>query len=153
MSRIEIPLNVFVKLKNEYDRNEKNYFKIKRAQLPSDLREMSDFYDLLKKIPAEHKEGLRRNLTQFSRIIYMFPYVKHSEKAKRLGESLSHKITEFRMKQFMKTQGEQEIRVLRNLCRISESPYVNTEKVGRMLFYWNDNQKRRIVEDYYMSFV
>ena len=153
MSRIEIPLEVFVTLKAEYDRNEKSYFRIKRALLPSDLKEMSDFYDLLKKIPSEYQEDLRSNLSQFSRVVYMFPYIRHSSKAKRLGESLSESITKFRMTQFMKTQDESAIRVLRNLCRIAENPYVNMEKVGRMLFYWNDNQKRKIVEDYYMALV
>ncbi|MBC8403350.1 MAG: type I-E CRISPR-associated protein Cse2/CasB [Candidatus Marinimicrobia bacterium] len=114
---------------------------LRRCARPEDVALIPAFYRLF--------PGIRTDV-RHQRIAYYLPFVKHSEGSTSLGMQLAKaKISEKRLFQVLRSQSPNDIIQLRRLVQQAE-PRLDWQQFGQILFFWNDEKKRRLLEDYFM---
>lgn len=137
----------FAALKKRFDEMLSNgdRAEIRRVKSPDDLAMIPAYYRLLKTF------GAKRSTSGWERLVYMLPYAGHRENGPSIGEALKlGKISEMRMFQVMRSEPPQDMENLRRLLQ-QVKPKVDWRKFGAILFYWNERNKRNIVEDFFLS--
>lgn len=117
---------------------------LRRAADPEELRERPGLYRLF---PGE------RPGKQHLRVAFLLPYCAHRAGAESFGTQLAKSkktVAEARVMQMARSPWPEDIKHLRRLA-VQIDPSVDWAEFGKALWYWNDNQKRRIVEDYYIA--
>lgn len=85
------------------------------------------------------------------RIAFLLPCCKHDAKAKSLGAQLAAaKLSEARVLQVARAQSPLDLVQLRRLLAHIE-PVVNWQEFGKMIWFWGEQAKRQLVEDYYLA--
>lgn len=113
---------------------------LRRAGKPEDLALIPAFYRLL--------PGIQTN-PQWQRTVFFLPYVRHADKAPRLGQQLHQSgIDEKRLFQVLRSTSPNDLIQLRRLVQQSE-PSADWAQLGPMLYFWSEKNKRRLVEDYF----
>jgi len=116
---------------------------LRRVASPDDLDLLPAFYRLL---PVGARPDAR-----WRRLIFLLPWAEHRYGAPQPGESFARAgISEMRLFQLMRSQGPQDLLHLRRLLRQVDGT-VDWGRWAPDLFYWNQQNKRRIVEDYYAA--
>jgi CRISPR system Cascade subunit CasB len=116
---------------------------IKRATEPEDLLEIPSFYRLMVATP------LGTNKTS-QRIAFFLPFVSHAENAVSLGKQLAdNNVSEMRLFQVLRSEEPNDLVQLRRLIQ-QIKPSLNWQEFGTMLNYWSKQQKRRLLEDYFL---
>lgn len=132
----------FVDLKLRYDKQLNNG---QRAE----IKRVRDV-DELKMMPAAWKLGVPVN-DYWGRVILFLPWAEHQASGKALGQQLYRgKINESRLFQVLRASAPRDLEYLRRLMR-QVKPVVNWAEQGPLLFYWQEHNKRRVVEDYYRA--
>lgn len=112
---------------------------LRRCARPEDVAMVPAFYRLL--------PGIKTN-QQWQRLVYFLPYAKQGGGS--LGAELAKaKISEQRLFQVLRSQSPNDLVQLRRLVLQAE-PMLDWQQFGETLFYWNEEKKRRILEDYFM---
>lgn len=117
---------------------------LRRAADPEDLRERPALYRLF---PGERPD--KKHL----RLAFLLPYCPHREGAESFGTQLAKSakaVAEARVIQMARSAWPEDIKQLRRLA-IQIEPVVDWTRFSEVLWYWNDDQKRCIVEDYYIA--
>ncbi len=114
---------------------------LRRATLES-ISSIPAYYHLLPGVKTD---------ARWDRIVFFLPYVKHAADAKLLGEQLAKKISEERLFHVLRSQKPNDLIQLRRLVQQVE-PTVDWQKFGQTLFFWNSEQKRRLLEDYFFHY-
>lgn len=113
----------------------------RHVRQPDDLAELPAFYALYR--------GIRPS-RQHQRLAFFLPVCKHREGALSLGAQLAQKeISELRIFQVIRSEAPNDLVQLRRLCQHIEAT-VDWESFGSMLWYWGHEQKRRLLEDYFV---
>ena len=117
---------------------------LRRVRDPDDLAMVPAYYRLLPKGVASSR--------QWRRVAFLLPHVAHREEAGNVGQSLARaRISEMRIFQMARAASNTvALQHLRRLCRHAKA-VLDWDVFGRTLFYWGDNAKRRIVEDYFAN--
>lgn len=85
------------------------------------------------------------------RLAFLLPCCKHDSRAKHVGAQLAAaKVTEARVLQVARAQKPIDLIQLRRLLSHIE-PVVDWAEFGRMIWKWNNFEKRRLVESYYLA--
>ena len=135
----------FVALERRY--NDQSFSTGARAELrhvkePDDLTLVPALYRLF---PGQHPN------VQHRRLAYLLPYCKHFTTAKSLGSQLAEaNVAEARLLQVVRSDTPLDMVQLRRLL-IHIAPTVNWSEFGKMVWYWNDHAKRRLVEHFYIA--
>lgn len=113
-----------------------------RVPDPDDLSMTTALYRLF---PGERPDD--RHL----RLAYLLPWCRHAANAKPLGAHLADaNVTEARVLQTARAHAPQDIVQLRRLVMHTE-PAVDWADLGRMIWFWKPEEKRRFVEDFYLA--
>ena len=113
---------------------------LRRAAKPDDLQLVPAFYRLL---PGIHTDA------KWRRVVFFLPFVRHADNDLRLGQALKQAgISEMRLFQVLRSTKPNDLIQLRRLAQQAE-PAMHWQRLGESLFYWNEAQKRRLVEDYF----
>ncbi len=88
------------------------------------------------------------------RVIHFLPLTEgHNPDAPTLGAMLARRgISETRMMQVARSEPPNDLRYLRQLVSQLDHPVVNWEKLGALLFFWNEQNRRRLIEDFYANY-
>ena len=117
---------------------------IKRATEPEDLLEKPSFYRLMTATPLGISKAAQK-------IAFFLPFVSHSENAVSLGKQLAdNNVSEMRLFQVLRSEEPNDLVQLRRLIQ-QIKPHLNWQEFGTMLYYWNKQQKRRLLEDYFIN--
>lgn len=112
---------------------------LRRCSRPEDVAMVPAFYRLL--------PGIKTN-QQWQRLVYFLPFVKPGGGS--LGAELSKaKISERRLFQVLRSQSPNDLIQLRRLVQQAE-PQLDWQQFGETLFFWSEEKKRRILEDFFM---
>ncbi len=132
----------FVSVVRRYDDLSTGYqAQLRRACSPYDLTSLPAFYRLF--------PGIKTN-TSWQRVVYFLPFVKHAAGESLLGEQLAAgKVSEQRLFQVIRSNSPNDLIQLRRLVQQVE-PRLDWQKFGETLFYWNDQKKRRLLENYFL---
>jgi CRISPR system Cascade subunit CasB len=132
----------FPKLRERFGKLERGPgAEIKRVANPEELGARPAFYRLTSGLKPG--EGLRR-------VVFCLPWVAHAE-GKRLGAELaSAKINERRLFQVMRSSYPNDVIQLRRLLQHAR-PTVDWSNLGPILLRWSREDKRRVLEDYYLK--
>ncbi len=85
------------------------------------------------------------------RVAFFLPYVKHSANSDSLGAQLGKgKVSEQRLFQVLRSEPPNDLIQLRRLVQQIE-PQLDWAKFGEQLFYWNNDHKRHILEQFFMN--
>lgn len=117
---------------------------LRRVADPDELRERPALYRLF---PGE------RPGRQHLRVAFLLPHCSHKAGAESLGTLFAKSkksVAEARVLQMVRSPWPEDIKHLRRLI-IQVDPAVDWGEFGQVLWFWNDQQKRRIVEDYYIA--
>lgn len=123
---------------------------LKRASAPSDLLSLGAFFRLCR---------VETNLPQYARVVFILPWLAH-KKDITLGELFysgdgRRGISEARMVQMLRSDWPQDIICLRRMIWQSVGRHAEKgadwSKLGEQLFYWGENNKQRILQDYYLA--
>ncbi len=113
---------------------------LRRASKPDDLALIPAFYRLL--------PGIQTNAS-WQRVVFFLPFVRHREQGGKLGQKLkAGGISEPRLFQVLRSTPPNDLIQLRRLVQQVE-PSVDWQHLGNTLFYWNEANKRRLIEDYF----
>ena len=113
---------------------------LRRVSKPDDLQLVPAYYRLL---PGIHTDS------KWRRVVFFLPFVRHGDSVLRLGQALKQAgISEMRLFQVLRSTKPNDLIQLRRLVQQAE-PAVHWQRLGESLFYWGENQKRRLVEDYF----
>ncbi|MFO8071972.1 MAG: type I-E CRISPR-associated protein Cse2/CasB [Polyangia bacterium] len=117
---------------------------VRRARDPSELSLIPAYYRVL-------PEGVKSD-ARWRRIVFFLPYASHKEDGDNIGAQLAKakKVSEMRVFQMARSEGDTALQHLRRLCQHVDAT-VDWNRFGKTLFYWGDNAKKKIVEDYFMS--
>ncbi len=112
---------------------------LRRVRVPGDLTEVPAFYRL---IGADTRHGWRR-------VVYCLPWAEHASGAAPLGASFAQaKVSEKRLFQVIRSQEPNDLIQLRRLLQQAR-PKVDWTQLGPQLYWWSDDNKRRLLEDFY----
>ncbi len=115
---------------------------LRRVRWPDDLRFIPALYRLL---------AGRRPGPQTLRVAFCLPYANHREGVESLGAQLvKANVSDKRLFQIMRSQSPNDLAYLRRILQQTE-PTVDWNQLGNRLFYWGENSKRAIVEEYFME--
>lgn len=115
---------------------------LRRVAKPQDLTLIPAFYRLL--------PGIKTN-AQWQRVVFFLPVASHRDKTPGLGQQLAAKsISEARLFQVLRSSTPNDLIQLRRLVQQAE-PSVDWQKLGETLYYWGDQKKRHLIEDYFTS--
>jgi len=113
---------------------------LKRVVNPADLIEIPAFYRLL--------QGEKANV-QMQRLVYCLPLIIHIPEGDSLGKALAKAdINEKRLFMVIRSQAPNDLVQLRRLLKLA-SPAVDWLKTAKTLYYWNDQAKRQLLEDFF----
>ena len=113
---------------------------LRRVAKPDDLQLVPAFYRLL--------PGIHTN-PQWRRVVFFLPFVRHVDTRLLLGQALKQTgINEMRLFQVLRSSAPNDLIQLRRLAQQAE-PAVHWQHLGESLYYWGENQKRCLVEDYF----
>ncbi len=140
---VELP--DFVALRNRYD-DEKfptgARAELRRVVEPDDVALTPALYRLF---PGQRPD--ERHL----RLAFLLPCCKHAAKAKSLGAQLAEaKVAEARVLQVARAHAPLDMVQLRRLLMHIE-PSVDWSEFGRMVWFWEPKDKRKLVEDFYIA--
>jgi|SRR3989344_1189271 len=135
----------FVALRNRYD-DEKfptgARAELRRVVEPDDVALTPALYRLF---PGQRPD--ERHL----RLAFLLPCCKHAAKAKSLGAQLAEaKVAEARVLQVARAHAPLDMVQLRRLLMHIE-PSVDWSEFGRMVWFWEPKDKRKLVEDFYIA--
>ena len=102
---------------------------------------------LYRLFPGERPSG------QHLRVAFLLPYCQHRAGAESLGTLLAtakKRVAEERVMQMARSHWPEDIKYLRRLVMQLE-PALDWNALGASLWYWNQDRKRRIVEDYFIA--
>lgn len=119
----------------------------------ADLRRAT--LDTISAIPAYYRllPGIKTD-KRWDRVVFFLPHIKQhfpAEEAKSLGQQLASKISEERLFHVLRSQYPNDLIQLRRLVQQVE-PSVDWQQWGERLFFWNEMQKRRLLEDYFFHY-
>lgn len=122
---------------------------IKRVSNPQELLSIGAFFRLCRQ---------EDNLLKYANVVFILPWLTH-EKGVSLGSVFygdqKYRISEARMIQMQRSDYPQDIVSLRRMVWQSAGRHaeqaVDWEVLGPQLFYWGDNNKQKILQDYYIS--
>lgn len=115
---------------------------LKRAVQTDDLIEIPTFYRLI--------QGNRANENML-RLVYCLPLIKHQDGGDSLGKALAKaNINEKRLFMLIRSQEPNDLIQLRRLLRQVE-PKVDWISAAKTLFFWNDQAKRQLLEDFFFN--
>ena len=122
---------------------------IKRVSNPQELLSIGAFFRLCRQ---------EDNLLKYANVVFILPWLTH-EKGVSLGSVFygdqKHRISEARMIQMQRTDYPQDIVSLRRMVWQSAGLHaeqsVDWEILGPQLFYWGENNKQKILQDYYIA--
>ena len=113
---------------------------LRRVARPDDLALTPAFYRLLSGIKAD---------ARWQRVVFFLAHVRHANTELRLGQALKlADIDETRLFQVLRSTVPNDLIQLRRLVQQAD-PAVHWQRLVESLFYWNEDQKRRLVEDYF----
>jgi CRISPR system Cascade subunit CasB len=114
---------------------------LRRCATPDDVAMVPAFYHLFfGETDIRHR-----------RIAFFLPYAKHASNSNSLGAQLGKgKISEQRLFQVLRSESPNDLIQLRRLVQQVE-PQLDWVEFGKQLFFWNDDQKRRILEQFFMN--
>ncbi|MFQ5334730.1 MAG: type I-E CRISPR-associated protein Cse2/CasB [Flavobacteriales bacterium] len=114
---------------------------LRRCATPDDMAMVPAFYRLFfGETDARHR-----------RVAFFLPYAKHASNGDSLGAQLARgNISEKRLFQVLRSEPPNDLIQLRRLVQQVE-PKLNWTDFGKQLFFWNDDQKRRILEAFFMN--
>jgi len=120
---------------------------LRRVTKPEDLRETSAIYRLFRET---------RPCDQWLRVVFLLPWCDRCKeglenKAKSFGALLAEaKVNENRLFQMARANEPLDLIFLRRLA-MQIKPTLDLRKFGKTLYYWNHDNKRSIVEDFFYS--
>ena len=115
---------------------------LRRVAEPDDVALTPALYRLF---PGQHPTE------RHMRLAYLIPCCKHAAKAKSLGAQLAEaKFAEARILQVARAHAPLDIVQLRRLLTNTEFT-VDWSEFGRMVWFWEPKDKRKLVEDYYIA--
>ena len=136
--------------KNDYETVWKEFCSLDRGkqaelrrhvQQPDELAELPAFYALYR--------GIRPG-RQHQRVAFFLPICKHRVGAPSIGAQFAQQnISELRIFQVIRSEYPNDLIQLRRLCQHIEAT-VDWKEFGDMLWYWGHDQKRRLLEDYFV---
>jgi len=102
-------------------------------------------------VPAFYRVFFGETDVRHRRVAFFLPYAMHVPNSALLGAQLGKgKISEQRLFQVLRSESPNDLIQLRRLVQQVE-PQLDWAEFGKQLFYWNDNQKRRILEHFFMN--
>lgn len=114
---------------------------LRRAESPSDLRSIGPYYKLL---PGRRPTGGEL------RMVFVLPYVRHSESGPGLGGALADAgISETRFRRLLEYEAPADMRTLAEIGR-AFGIVGNWLEIARTLYYWGPTTKDRVAEDYWV---
>jgi CRISPR system Cascade subunit CasB len=115
---------------------------LKRAVQTDDLIEIPTFYRLI--------QGNRAS-ENMQRLVYCLPLIKHQDGGDSLGKALAKaNINEKRLFMVIRSQEPNDLIQLRRLLRQAELK-VDWVSTAKTLFFWNDQAKRQLLEDFFFN--
>jgi CRISPR system Cascade subunit CasB len=132
-----------------------DFVKIRKLyeQLPSgpraDLRRVGQL-DEISEIAASYRLFPGRRIDRgLQRVLFCLPWIKHGTGS--LGAALAaKKINERRLFQVIRSESPNDLIQLRRLLQWAE-PTADWADFGPQILYWNDHNKRRLLESYYIG--
>jgi CRISPR system Cascade subunit CasB len=115
----------------------------------AELRRVVEIQDLIE-VPAFYQllQG-RKGEPNLQRVIYCLPCIKHEADGASLGQALAKaKVSEKRLFTVIRSQSPNDLIQLRRLLQMAE-PVVDWAKAANTFYFWNDQAKRRLLEDYF----
>lgn len=113
---------------------------LKRVMNPGDLIEVPAFYRVL--LDNKAHKGMQR-------LLYCLPLVKHQENGDSLGRALAKAdINEKRLFMVIRSQEPNDLIQLRRLLK-QANPTLDWLATAKTLYYWNDQAKRQLLEDFF----
>lgn len=113
---------------------------LRRVATPDDLRDTAAIYRLF------HEA---RPNDQWLRVVFLFPWCEHRDNAPSFGALLAEaNVNVNRLFQMSRALEPLDLILLRRMA-IQIKPALNWEKFGELLYYWNLDNKRQIIEDYF----
>ncbi len=139
----------FVELKKRFDKELTNgqRAEIRRAAKPDDLDFIPAYYRLIR--GGRFGEG-------WQRVVFLMPYAAHSDMAENIGTALGRlnngrpAVSEMRLFQMVRSEPPNDIVGLKRILQ-QVGPTVNWDRFGKAVFFWGKNDKRGIIEDYFMA--
>lgn len=114
---------------------------LRRCARPEDVAMVPAFYRLLPGIKTD---------ARWLRLIYFMPYVQHKQGGGSVGAALAKaNVSEKRLFQVLRSQSPNDLVQLRRLIQQAE-PALDWQQFGETLFFWSEEKKRRILEDFFM---
>jgi CRISPR system Cascade subunit CasB len=135
----------FVALRRRYDKQLGSgpRAELRRVRAPEDLASIPGFYRLL---PG------KRAYEEWLRVLFCLPWAKHADEARPLGAQLAkHHIHEQRLFQVIRSAFPNDLIQLRRLLQHVE-PTVDWQRFGWQLYYWRPEDKRQLLEDFYLTY-
>ncbi|MEW6380588.1 MAG: type I-E CRISPR-associated protein Cse2/CasB [bacterium] len=135
----------FAELKTRFDSALSNgqRAEIRRVRDPDELDWLPSFYRLLP--TGAHADR------QWRRIIFLLPFARQTDGAASLGAQLAKaKVSEARLFQIIRSNYPNDFLYLRRILQ-QVQPSLDWQQFGKMLYYWGDNTKRHILEDYFLA--
>lgn len=112
---------------------------LRRARDPEALTGIPAFYRLT---GGQSWEG-------WQRVVFCLPWAKHRDSAKPLGATFADaRLNEKRLFQMIRSTTPNDLIQLRRLLQ-HVLPTVDWLQFGLTLYWWNDENKRRLLEDFY----
>ena len=119
----------------------------------AELRRVADPEDLLERPALYRLFPGERPTKQHLRLAFLLPYCKHQAGAENLRTSLvtaKKRVAEERVMQMARSSWPEDINYLRRIL-VQAEPSVDWQAFAESLWFWNDDRKRRIVEDYFIA--
>lgn len=115
----------------------------------AELRRVVEIQDLIE-VPAFYQllQG-RKGESNLQRVIYCLPCIKHETDGDSLGQALAKaKVSEKRLFTVIRSQAPNDLIQLRRLLQMAD-PVVDWTKAANTFYFWNDQAKRQLLEDYF----
>lgn len=115
---------------------------LRRTAHPDDVAEIAVSYRLF---PG------RRIDKRLQRLLFCLPWIRHADGTRQLGAVLAlAKVNESRLFQVIRSESPNDLIQLRRLLQWAD-PITDWNSCGPQVLYWNDRNKRSLLEAYYMA--
>jgi CRISPR system Cascade subunit CasB len=131
----------FVELRKHYERIPKG--------LQADLRRVTKLDDIPEIAVSYRLFPGRRIDKGLQRVLFCLPWVKHGTGPIGASLAAAH-INEKRLFQVIRSESPNDLIQLRRLLQWAE-PTADWADFGPQILYWNDHNKRRLLESYYIG--
>jgi len=102
-------------------------------------------------VPAYYRLFFGETDMRHRRVAFFLPFVKHAPNSDSLWAQLGKgKISEQRLFLVLRSESPNDLIQLRRLVQQVE-PQLDWAEFGKQLFFWNYDQKRRILEQFFMN--